>query len=216
MAFFWACAGVVRAAPWQRAGRLIVARNYAKSGLYTMKKALAGLGARAIDQGTQLGRALAAWRADLVRELGGAAVTAQQLTVINIAANTKILLDSIDAWLVSQPTLIKRRHRALIPVVTQRQQLADALVRYMTALGLDRREAEAPSLQTYIATKYGQQPPAAPHPAQPAAPPRAPTGATTGWSRGKCLAHFSLTHSYQHVGEIEVPASLQGTDAFGL
>jgi hypothetical protein len=40
--------------------------------------------------------------------------------------------------------------------------------------------------------------------------------AYTGWSRGKCFVHFSLTHSYQHVGEIGVLASLQGTDAFGL
>jgi len=40
--------------------------------------------------------------------------------------------------------------------------------------------------------------------------------AYTGWKRGKCLVHFSLTHSYQHVGEIGVLASLQGADAFGL
>lgn len=40
--------------------------------------------------------------------------------------------------------------------------------------------------------------------------------AYTGWLRGKCLIHFSLTHSYQHVGEIAVLASLQGVDAFGL
>jgi hypothetical protein len=38
----------------------------------------------------------------------------------------------------------------------------------------------------------------------------------TGWHRGKCLIHFSLTHSYQHVGEIAVLASLQGVDAFGF
>ena len=40
--------------------------------------------------------------------------------------------------------------------------------------------------------------------------------ACTGWHRGKCLIHFSLTHSYQHVGEVGVLASLQGVDAFGL
>jgi hypothetical protein len=37
-----------------------------------------------------------------------------------------------------------------------------------------------------------------------------------GWSRGKCLIHFGLTHTYQHVGEIAVLASLQGVDAFGF
>ena len=37
----------------------------------------------------------------------------------------------------------------------------------------------------------------------------------TGWSIGKCLVHFCLTHSYQHVGEIGVLASLEGADAYG-
>jgi len=40
--------------------------------------------------------------------------------------------------------------------------------------------------------------------------------AYTGWHRGKCLIHFGLTHSYQHVGEIGVLASLQGVDVYGL
>ena len=39
--------------------------------------------------------------------------------------------------------------------------------------------------------------------------------AYTGWSRGKCLIHFALSHTYQHVGEIGVLASLQDVDAFG-
>ncbi len=32
----------------------------------------------------------------------------------------------------------------------------------------------------------------------------------TGWSKGKCLMTLGLTHSYQHVGEIDVIASLLG------
>lgn len=31
-----------------------------------------------------------------------------------------------------------------------------------------------------------------------------------GWTKGKCLMHFGLTHSFQHVGEIDVIASLLG------
>jgi hypothetical protein len=34
----------------------------------------------------------------------------------------------------------------------------------------------------------------------------------TGWSKGKCLLNFALTHPYQHVGEIGVIASLLGVD----
>ena len=34
----------------------------------------------------------------------------------------------------------------------------------------------------------------------------------TGWSKGKCLMNFGLTHPYQHVGEMGVIASLLGVD----
>jgi hypothetical protein len=32
----------------------------------------------------------------------------------------------------------------------------------------------------------------------------------TGWTKGKCLMNFGLTHPYQHVGEMGVIASLLG------
>ncbi len=31
-----------------------------------------------------------------------------------------------------------------------------------------------------------------------------------GWSKAKCLLHFALTHPFQHIGEIDVIASLLG------
>jgi len=34
----------------------------------------------------------------------------------------------------------------------------------------------------------------------------------TGWSKGKCLMNLGLTHTFQHVGEIGVIASLLGVD----
>lgn len=34
----------------------------------------------------------------------------------------------------------------------------------------------------------------------------------TGWTKGKCLLNFALTHPYQHVGEIGVIASLLGIE----
>jgi hypothetical protein len=33
-----------------------------------------------------------------------------------------------------------------------------------------------------------------------------------GWTRGKCLMTFGLTHSFQHLGEMEVIASLVGVE----
>ena len=33
-----------------------------------------------------------------------------------------------------------------------------------------------------------------------------------GWTKAKCLFSFGLTHSYQHLGEMEVLAGLVGVD----
>jgi hypothetical protein len=113
-------------------------RGYSRSGFYALKATLRTLGPRVIDRRTTLGKALATWKADLVRDLGGD-VSTQQAAVVDLAVRTKLLLESIDAWLLVQPSLVNARKRALLPVVLQRQQLADALARYMTQLGLERR-----------------------------------------------------------------------------
>jgi hypothetical protein len=76
----------------------------------------------------------------LIQDLGGLdAVSTQEKAVVELAVKTKLILDSIDAWLLSQPSLVNARRRTLLPVVVQRQQLADALARYMNMLGLKRR-----------------------------------------------------------------------------
>lgn len=129
-------------------------RYYTKHGLTTLKKAVRVLGGRAIDRRTALGRALEDWRHSLIGDLGGVDQTStQQRQVIDLAVKTKLLLDSIDAWLVKQPSLVNHRKRALLPVVLQRQQLADALARYMTQLGLERRAKPVTPLQDYLSVR---------------------------------------------------------------
>ena len=56
-----------------------------------------------------------------------------------MAVKTKLILHSIDVWLLQQPALIDKRKRALLPAVRERQALADALARYLAMLGLERR-----------------------------------------------------------------------------
>jgi hypothetical protein len=114
--------------------------NARKHGLNSLKKAWSQLGNRALDGRSQASVAIRKWRAELIADLGGdEAASTQQLAVIDLAGKQKLLLDSIDTWLLSQPSLINSRKRSLIPVVLQRQQLANALVDYLTKLGLERR-----------------------------------------------------------------------------
>jgi hypothetical protein len=99
-----------------------------------------------------------AWREQLIDDLGGIEqVSAQQLTVLELAARTKILLDGIDAWLFEQPSLVNKRERRLFAVVKERQQLADSLARYMGQLGLERR-SKIYNLNDYVVENYSEEP----------------------------------------------------------
>jgi hypothetical protein len=149
-------------------------RAYQTHGLYRAKAAVKALGSRAIDRRTRVGKALVAWRLEIAGDLGGLeALSAQQRAVLDQAVTLRLLLDSIDAWLLAQPALVDRRKRALLPVVRERQALADALVRYLTTLGLERRARDV-DLHTYLATRQGAAP----------APARAPGGAGAGGGQG--------------------------------
>jgi len=119
-------------------------RNY-RHGLSRMKKAVSRLGSRAIDGRYRVSKALAQWRNELIQDLGGEeSISTQQRTIIELASTSKLLLGSIDAWLLSQPSLFTRK-KTLLPVVLQRQTLADGLARYLGQLGLQRR-VKTPSL----------------------------------------------------------------------
>ena len=98
------------------------------------------LGSKAIDKRTTLGKALAKWRVDLIQDLGGDMnVSTQQAALVDLAVKSKLLLDGIDTWLLTQPSLVNARKKSLLPVVRERQTLADGLARYLAQLGLHRR-----------------------------------------------------------------------------
>lgn len=71
-----------------------------------------------------------------LKNLGGKdAISTQQEALIDLACKSKLLLDSVDTWLLSQPSLINKRKRTLLPVVLQRQTLADGLAAISASWG---------------------------------------------------------------------------------
>src|SRR5438105_3118303 len=95
--------------------------NARKHGISTLKRTVKLLGARVVDKRTKLGLALGAWRSDLIDDLGGVtAISTQEAAIIDAAVKTKLILDSVDAWLLKQPSLVSRRQRAVIPAVRDR------------------------------------------------------------------------------------------------
>jgi len=93
-------------------------RPYSRHGLNALKARVKVRGLQAIDRRSAAARALLAWRRELVEDLGGAgAISAQERAVVDLAAQTKLILDSADAWLLGQLTLVNARRRSLLPVV---------------------------------------------------------------------------------------------------
>ena len=115
-------------------------RTYSRYGLTRLKRALYGLDVKRLDRRYRVGRASAEWRDALIKDLGGKEnVSIQQAAIVDLATRSKLLLDSIDNWLLQQPSLVNARKRALLPVVRERTQLADSLARYLGQLGLEKR-----------------------------------------------------------------------------
>ncbi len=83
-------------------------RPYRKTGVYTLKRAVQVLGSRAMPSPhTALGRALREWRESLVADLGGPdSVTTQQLALVDTAVRSKLLVDSVDAYVLGMPSPI--------------------------------------------------------------------------------------------------------------
>lgn len=122
--------------------------------MHRLKAAVHDLGSRAIDKRTQVGRALAAWRAELVADLGGIEnVSTQELALVDEAVKTKLILDSVDAWALSQGSLIDKRKRTVLPVVRDRNTLVSTLRQLLGDLGLRRRVTESPDLGAYLASR---------------------------------------------------------------
>ncbi len=89
-------------------------REYHRHGLTTAKRAISEYGSRSIDKRTKAGRALTELTDAIVRDLGGEqAISAQQATLIELCSRTKLLLDGVDAWLLSQgrPPVNKKSQR---------------------------------------------------------------------------------------------------------
>jgi hypothetical protein len=126
-------------------------KNSRKHGLYTLRRALIDLGSRAIDGRSTVGVAMRRWKAELIQDLGGEdSISTQQEALIDIAARSKIMLDSIDNWILSQPTLINSRKKSMLAVVQQRQTIADGLTRILKDLGLARVTKEVGDLATRL------------------------------------------------------------------
>ena len=117
-----------------------------------LKRAVRVLSTRAVDRRTRIGKALQAWRNELISDLGGIEhLSAAKLALIDSAVKTKLVLDSIEVWMLQQPSLVSGRNRGVLPVVLHRNSLVGTLKGLLETLGLERRARKVPTLAEVFA-----------------------------------------------------------------
>jgi hypothetical protein len=107
-------------------------------GFRQLRDSINTLTLRRLDGRSRVAYALKVFRDDLIRDMGGDPSRAQ-IAIIEAVSKTWLMLTSLDDWLARQPSIVNAKKRTLLPIVLQRQQLADSLLRHLTALGLERR-----------------------------------------------------------------------------
>ncbi len=111
-----------------------------------------------LNRRTRAGKAVTQWENQFIDAMGGPDVLSPQLeTVCRMAARTRLLLEVVDGFIATMESPIHRGKRALWPVIMQRQVLADALLRQLQAMGLERRAKRVPSVREYLASRTANQ-----------------------------------------------------------
>jgi hypothetical protein len=114
-------------------------------------------GLEAIDQRSAGARALQEWKRDMVADLGGeTSISAQEMTILDLALRTKLFIDHIDLFLMEQQSLVNKKRRSAYPVLQQRNSLVNTLANLLNQLGLKRREKPVKSLADFLKEREGQ------------------------------------------------------------
>jgi hypothetical protein len=69
-----------------------------------------------------------------------------------------VMLESIDAWLFTQPQLLNKNRKTLYPIVIQRMTIGDGMLRCLRELGLERKAKQIPDIQDYLKQNGSNQP----------------------------------------------------------
>jgi hypothetical protein len=121
--------------------------------LREMRRRINIQGLTRMDERTSGAKQLIEWRADLTAALGGDDVSPQRKTLIELAARAKLLCDHCDAFIFTLPTFVNRRKKSVMPIVRERQAIAEHLAKFLERLGLDRQMKKVEDLDAWVARR---------------------------------------------------------------
>lgn len=114
-------------------------RAYTRHGLTAPMARVKLSGLAAVDRRTAAARAMLEFRRELAEDLGGeGSLSTQQRTLVELAARARLMLDHVDAWILAQRSVVNARARSVLPIVRERQVLAEHLARLLGQLGISR------------------------------------------------------------------------------
>ncbi len=103
-----------------------------RHGLNVLKARVMVRGLSVLDRRTVAAQELLSWRKELLTDLGGADhISAQRQALVELAVRTRLFIDHIDSFLLSQASLINKKKKSIIPVLRERQSLVDCLARLL-------------------------------------------------------------------------------------
>ena len=120
-----------------------------------MRKAVTRLGTRRLDGRSAVAVAARRWKEDVRRDLGGDLSRAAE-TILESAAQKLIIRDSLSDFLMRLPSLVTRKRQA-VAVLRDYLQVSDSLSRDLERLGTERRTADVPSLDAFLAAEKDGQ-----------------------------------------------------------
>ncbi|OGA02868.1 MAG: hypothetical protein A3I00_05780 [Betaproteobacteria bacterium RIFCSPLOWO2_02_FULL_64_12] len=133
-------------------------RPYTRHGLGAPLVKIKLRGFKAVDQRSIGARVALAFKRDLISALGGEdGLSPQRLKLVELASRASLLLDHVDAWIFEQRGLVNIRNRSLMPVLVQRQTVAEHLAKLLDRLGLDRVPQKVQTLSSYVVEKYSPE-----------------------------------------------------------
>lgn len=133
-------------------------RPYTRHGLHALRAKVKVAGLAALDGRTATAQALLEWKRDLIADLGGdGTISAQQRALVELATRTRLYVDHLDAFLMGQRSLVNGKRKAVLPVLKERQTLADSLGRILGQLGLERRPRPVTTLSEIAADLVQQE-----------------------------------------------------------
>jgi hypothetical protein len=127
-----------------------------KTGLRGMMARVSVKGLNALDKRSAGYRALAEWRASLTKDLGGDLST-QEAAMVELICRTKLFLDSIDLFLMEQPSLVNKKKRVAFGILATRNSMANTLASLLDRVGLQRRDPPMKSLTEFLAERKGAE-----------------------------------------------------------